>query len=320
MKVSVIIPTYNRSEYLFDIIACLQKQTIGQGQIEIIVVDNSPDARFKQIKESIKDVNIRYVWEKRPGAHRARNTGALEAKGDICVFLDDDELFDQNLLHYLSEPFNNREIGCVGGKMLPKWEVTELPDFYSAFDKSDITHLDLGEEPRILRGWGGEDWEEIWGGNMAVRRDVYLEVGGMNPDLFPDKLIWFTGDGECGLQQKIREAGYKIFYEPRACVYNRICASRLTKEFLIKRRIYRSITMSFTNIRRLKDSRFFTLRLIKHAARCYVNAFVDYCFKSYPCYLARKVEAISWCARAEHHIRAVVNKNFRNYILLDSYL
>lgn len=206
MKASVIIPTYNRSEYLQDTVASLQKQSLPAEQFEILVVDNSLDGHFRQVVESMMQKNVRYIWEKRPGAHRARNTGALNAKGEILIFIDDDELLDSNLLHFLIASFDNREIGCVGGRMLPKFEVAQLPEHYRLFNRGDITHLDLGEEPRILK-----KGEEIWGGNMAVRRDVFLKVGGMNPDIFPHQMMWLTGDGECGLQHKILDAGYKIF-------------------------------------------------------------------------------------------------------------
>jgi len=314
MKASVIIPTYNRSDYLKDTINCLLKQSFPIDQFEILVVDNSLDARFKEMIKSMNHPNVRYIWEKRPGAHRARNTGALEAKGDVLVFIDDDELFDQNLLHFMVSSFDNKKVGCTGGKMLPKFEA-EIPDYFNLFNPGDTTHLDLGEEPRILKAP-----DEIWGGNMAVRRDVFLKVGGMNPDIFPDKLMWLTGDGEGGLQMKIRRAGYEIFYEPRSCVYNRIGASRLSVDFLISRRTYRALTMSFTNIRELNKKPNHVFQILRHSLRCYVNL-IDYSFfKKFSSPLEKRLETLFWRIRAEHHIRAAINKKFRNYILQESYL
>jgi glycosyltransferase involved in cell wall biosynthesis len=315
LKISVIIPTYNRSDYLQNTIECLLKQDFPADQFEIIVADNSPNARFRQMIESMNNDKVKYIWEPRPGAHQARNSGALAARGEIVVLIDDDELFNQELLQNIYNGFADPAVGCVGGKMLPQWEVEKLPEHYSSFAPCDITHLDLGDEPRILKGW-----EEVWGGNMAVRRDLYIKVGGMNPDLFPDKMIWRTGDGECGLQQKIKDAGYKIFYEPKASVYNRINAGRLTEEFLFKRRKYRAISMSFANIRLLKNKRFLLLRLLRHAARCYVNALIDIFSGKFASSLDRKIESFSWYIEGQHHMWAFVSKKYRNYILQDSYL
>lgn len=314
MKVSVIIATYNRSDYLKDIIFCLQKQTMPSDQFEILIVDNSLDGRFKDFIGSLGIKNCRYIWEKRPGAHRARNTGGLLAQGEILMFLDDDELFEENLLDLMTQAFTDKRIGCVGGKMLPKFEAP-LPDFFSLFNPGDTCHLDLGEEPRILK-----TSEEIWGGNMAVRRDVFLRVGGLNPDIFPNKFMWLTGDGEGGLQIKIRNDGYEIFYEPRSFVYNRIGASRLTESFLVDRRTYRAITMSFTNIRLLNKKRFFLLHVLRHSIRCYLNYIYYSLFKKFSHRIEKRIESLYWRVRGEHHLRAFLDWRFRSYVVQDSYL
>src|SRR4030042_4293101 len=86
--VSVILPTYNRPDYLVNAIYSLMEQDYDAGCFEIIVVDNAlMNNTAKLVYElSMKELgqyNIKYVREERPGLVFARHTGAALAEGDI---------------------------------------------------------------------------------------------------------------------------------------------------------------------------------------------------------------------------------------------
>lgn len=94
--VSVIIPTYKRTDALKAALESILKQTYEN--LEIIVVDDngvgskeqkSVEAIIEQYKENPK---IRYVKnEKNMGGAAARNVGIEAAKGEYLAFLDDDD-------------------------------------------------------------------------------------------------------------------------------------------------------------------------------------------------------------------------------------
>ncbi len=88
IKVSVIIPTYNRAEYITQAIDSVLAQTYTD--YEIIVVDDGSADNTKDVLLPYMD-RIRYIYQENAGASAARNTGIKAAKGDWVAFLDSDD-------------------------------------------------------------------------------------------------------------------------------------------------------------------------------------------------------------------------------------
>jgi len=86
--ISVIIPTYNRNQFLLEAIASVETQTYPN--FEIIVVDDGSTDETSSIS---KRENIKYIFQKNKGPSAARNSGAKTAKGDWLAFLDSDDLW-----------------------------------------------------------------------------------------------------------------------------------------------------------------------------------------------------------------------------------
>ena len=108
--VSVIIPTYNRFDYLVNAIDSVNKQTYRP--IEILVVnDNSKDERyykydFQSILKNIKDITLVIHHCKNSSKEKLgyscgsvpRNIGISLSKGKYIAFLDDDDIWLPNKL------------------------------------------------------------------------------------------------------------------------------------------------------------------------------------------------------------------------------
>lgn len=243
--VSVIVPTHNRSKYLQDTIISLQEQNFPKDDYEIIVVDNnSTDDTPQVVEECNRDGKKESIYVKEPnlGLHNARHAGAKAAKGEILAYVDDDVICDKNWLSELVKPYADPEVGCGGGKILPKWEaeppgwVNYFPDFLSILDRSDKV-IEIHDEV-------------IFGCNFSIKKDILYETGGFNPDAFPWNLIKYRGDGETGLLTKVRAKGYKIVYTPFAVVEHVISKDRLTIEYFKKRAFIEGIYTSYRVIRR----------------------------------------------------------------------
>lgn len=96
--VSVIIPTYKRSDMVDASITSILKQTYSN--VEIIVVDdNDPDTEWRKKTESKMnkyslDSRIKYIkHNKNMNGSVARNTGIANSSGELVAFLDDDDMF-----------------------------------------------------------------------------------------------------------------------------------------------------------------------------------------------------------------------------------
>ncbi len=98
---SVIIPTYNRSNILQECILKLSEQTLSPLEYEILVVDDgSTDCTCDMISNLTTQITpkLRYFRQHNMGPATARNKGVKEAKGKILLFFGDDILAESNLL------------------------------------------------------------------------------------------------------------------------------------------------------------------------------------------------------------------------------
>ncbi|WP_299106666.1 glycosyltransferase family A protein [uncultured Winogradskyella sp.] len=109
--VSVIIPVFNRENFIYECLESILKQTYRP--IEVILVDdgstdNSISLIKKYIKEnSVKDIfDIRLFQQKNSGAPKARNKGLFEAHGEYVQFFDSDDLLLPNKLEHQISIFN----------------------------------------------------------------------------------------------------------------------------------------------------------------------------------------------------------------------
>ncbi|OGI07828.1 MAG: hypothetical protein A2X41_11920 [Candidatus Margulisbacteria bacterium GWE2_39_32] len=91
-KVSIIIPTYNRSQRLSEAIDSVIAQTYTN--IEIIVIDDGSTDETEEIINSKKaSFPILYTKQKNKGVSAARNYGISLASGDYICFLDSDDIW-----------------------------------------------------------------------------------------------------------------------------------------------------------------------------------------------------------------------------------
>jgi len=103
--VSVIIPAYNAARSISAAVRSAHRQTLPPREI-IVVDDGSSDDTAAVI--SALSIPVKFIVQENQGPGRARNHGALEAKGEWFAFLDaDDEWLPDKLekqLHYADDP------------------------------------------------------------------------------------------------------------------------------------------------------------------------------------------------------------------------
>jgi glycosyltransferase involved in cell wall biosynthesis len=99
VKISIIIPTYNEQESIFDCLNSLLAQTLKP--TEMILVDDGSTDNTLQI---IKKFPVKVLTQKHQGPGIARNLGASKASSDILIFVDADMTFDKDFLKNLTLP------------------------------------------------------------------------------------------------------------------------------------------------------------------------------------------------------------------------
>src|SRR5215471_9220074 len=88
--VSVVIPTYNRADYIGETIESVLQQTYSN--IEIIVIDDGSTDNTAQVVERFES-RVRYVRQENAERGASRNHGLRLAQGEFISFLDSDDLW-----------------------------------------------------------------------------------------------------------------------------------------------------------------------------------------------------------------------------------
>ena len=231
-KITVLVCTYNRSETLGETIESVATQTLPQSvSWELLIVDNNSSDDTRRVVEDFRQRypgRIRYFFEPQQGLSYARNTGIREAKGEILVFIDDDETAEAGWLENLTANLQSGEWAGVGGRVLPPPSFSPPPWLprKSLFASAPLATFDLGLEARQLN-------EPPFGANMAFRREVFDSYGGFRTDLGRmGKSMISNEDTEFG--RRLLAAGLRLRYEPSALIYHRVEEIRLRPEYFLK--------------------------------------------------------------------------------------
>lgn len=109
--VSVIIPTYNRADYIGETIESVLNQTYSP--LEIIVIDDGSTDKTREVVANYLP-RVRYIWQENAERGAARNHGLRIASGKFIAFLDSDDVWLPNKIEEDLKIFNsNPEAGLV---------------------------------------------------------------------------------------------------------------------------------------------------------------------------------------------------------------
>lgn len=234
-SISVVIATYNRASLLDATLEQLSRQSYEPGD-EVIVVDNgSTDATPQVIAQAAQrfPVRLRAMQEMKNGKGPALNAGLGAAQGSIVALTDDDVLVADNWIPTIREAFNDPSIALIGGRVAPNWEHpapkwlrTERDGHYTAMT-APLGLQNYGPSAQPL----GQ--RTAIGANMALRRTVCEQVGGVSARLAPQSgtLIRAEDHEFCA---RVRAAGYRCEYCPQLQVRHWVPASRMKFSYFVR--------------------------------------------------------------------------------------
>lgn len=224
-KLSVIIPTYNRSRLLDYTLLSLQQQDIEKSIFEVIVADDgSADDTRDVVEKHEKLLNIKYVYQVdlgyRPAS--ARNMGIRVADGDICLFIDSGVLLNsdcirQHINFYKSRSSKVAAVGYVYGferfifcenKLIELVDPSNVADSVSRISKNEL-FFDIREEQYVRYGDQIQDlpasWYYFWTCHVSAPISEISSAG-----LFDEKYDGRWGVEDSDLAFRLMQQGIKI--------------------------------------------------------------------------------------------------------------
>jgi len=229
--ISVIICTYNREKYIYNVLKSLALGTLEHDAYEIVLVDNNcTDNTRKEVDHFCNvfpQVTLRYFVETSQGLSHARNRGIKESKGDLLVYVDDDATVNPEYLKTYADWFaSHPETDAAGGPIIPHYETGSEPKWMTYFIKRLLTgYLYFGSKPGPFPG---ENYPG--GGNAAYRCRVFEKVGLYNVELGRngDSL---GGGEEKDIFDKMKREGMQFVYLPDAILYHSIPGYKLEPDY-----------------------------------------------------------------------------------------
>ena len=227
MKLSVIICTYNRQKYIYDVLKSIAENVFPHEHYELLVIDNNSSddtaQECKRFHAGFPDVVYRYYIEPNQGLSHARNRGIAEATGDILIYVDDDATVNDGYLQAYHSFFEQYPSAmAAGGPVIPVYE-TKKPQWLSHFTIPLITgYFYKGEEIKAFKKSGFPR-----GGNAAYRKIVFDKTGYFNVQL-GRKGNSLIGAEEKDIFDRMRTQHMPFYYLPGAMLYHIIPANKLT--------------------------------------------------------------------------------------------
>lgn len=118
---SVIVPLYNKADYIYDTLQSVLAQTYKD--FELIVIDDGSSDNSLEVVEKVTDPRLKVISQKNSGVSAARNKGIAIAESQWVAFLDADDIWHPNHLETLLEVTNtypNAGMIATGHKALKR--------------------------------------------------------------------------------------------------------------------------------------------------------------------------------------------------------
>lgn len=231
IAIDIVICTYNRAARLDAVLAALQQQVCGN-EIEwrVLVIDNaSTDATADIVEAHILNGSLpglRCVFEPQQGLTAARLRGVRETTAPWIAFVDDDNFLLPTWLEEIGRAIRRHDAaGGFGGRIILDWEV-QPPAYLKEFGFC-FAEQNPGDEDCVV--------DNLAGAGMVLRRSALVESGWFDRPLVADRVgKSLVSGGDVEMAQRIRSAGYSLWFTPRAVLKHRIPADRMSRRYLFR--------------------------------------------------------------------------------------
>lgn len=189
LSISIIIPVYNGGQAFYDCLASLKSSRFSP--VQVIVVVDGDDPHSHQIAQAFGAKVIQLKTNQGPAT--ARNRGSEVATGDILFFTDADVTIHEDTLEKIAQVFaSNPDVAALIG----------------SYDDQPGASNFLSQYKNLFHHYnhqiGSEEASTFWGACGAIRRDIFLKMGGF------DQTYRRPCIEDIELGYRLKAAGYQI--------------------------------------------------------------------------------------------------------------
>lgn len=214
-SVSVVIPLYNKADYIAETLDSVLRQSLPP--LEILVIDDGSTDQGPEIVRSFNDPRIKLIEQRNQGPGQARNRGIAEAHGDWVAFIDADDLWLEDHLAELARLSQ------------PDPEVPFLATSYRELGEPSTTGTKADSPPSERQDFFAlpANSRNIWSSSVAVRTDILRSSGGFGP-------AWPGEDVDLWVRLGL---DHPVFVTPRVTALYRRDTGGLTEQYFAGERI-----------------------------------------------------------------------------------
>lgn len=213
LTVSIVVPTYQRPDYLERCIRSLYAQTLLADEIMVVSrdTDEPTNAKIRELARELDDrCKLLNHQVSRPGFLPPIETGIKQATGDIVVFIDDDAEAFPDWLERIVTHYGSGDVGGVGGRCINYSDFKEVE-----YDKASKVGC-LSWFGRMVGNMYRETTfvepvavDFLMGGNMSFRRSLLKQIA-VDPVLNDNVAFHW----ELDLCQQVKKLGFRILFDP----------------------------------------------------------------------------------------------------------
>jgi len=231
-KVYITILNYNTHDKTIECIKSLKKLKTRGIDLNVVLIDNNSKEKFEIDENDYSDINLVFIKNEEnlgfSGGHNMGFSYALEHGADFVVPLNSDTIVDESLIEELIKPFERDDrVGIT----VPKIYFAKGSEFHKGrYKKEDLGNViwyagGITDWNNVISSHRGVDevdrgqYDEIFNTEFAtgacfmISCEVLKRVG-----MFDDKYFLYYEDGD--LNVRVKKAGYKILYTPKAFLWH----------------------------------------------------------------------------------------------------
>lgn len=240
-SISLVICTHNpRRDNLAKVLKALELQDFSLEKWELLLIDNASDSMLSSEINLTWHPHAQHVREDTLGLTAARLRGFQEARADILVFVDDDNVLSTDFLSSVSKIINqNPQIGALGGRVLPDFEI-EPEKWIRKFDNA-LAIRDFGNGTLCCDSEGGLHYPYFSpiGAGLVLRKQAakaYVDAlkEQSNRLSFGRTGKQLTSGEDNDIILTILESGWGVGYFPQLQLTHLISADRTTTDYLAR--------------------------------------------------------------------------------------